>query len=254
MNTTTGQGLNVSAPPPLSASLVPSPGVPLAPAGEAGAAAAPAGDPPSFEIGPPPVADESMPCLPGSDGPSVPAFPRVPGETPRAFGAFKVFFELGHARSLPAVADQLHESLSTVKKWSGRYQWFKRIADFEAGLLQQQAEARLADSREHAADWIRRAREWRELEWESARKIRAAAQCFLDSFGDQQVEKMTLGQASRAVQIAARLARLALSDAAPSAAAAPAPIQLEIEAALKKTFGARTDVTESSPASSATLN
>ena len=77
---------------------------------------------------------------------------------------------------------------------------------------------------------------------------------FLDSFGDQQVEKMTLGQASRAVQIAARLARLALSDAAPSAAAAPAPIQLEIEAALKKAFGARTDVTESSPASSATLN
>jgi hypothetical protein len=196
--------------------------------------------------------------LPASD-PVPPALPSffscAPGETPRAFAAFKVFFELGHARSLPAVADQLGENLSTVKKWSGRYQWFRRIADFDAGLLQQQVAARLEDSREQAADWSRRAREWRDLEWDSARKLRAAAQCFLDSFGDQQVEKMTLAQAARAVQIAARLARQSLADAALPAAAGPAPIQLEIEAALKKAFGAATaPAAEPSPAHPANLN
>lgn len=73
--------------------------------------------------------DEPQPSAP-------PAFFKCdPGETPRAFGAFKVFFELGHDRSLSAVADQLGEHLSTVKKWSGRHRWFQRIADFEAGLL-----------------------------------------------------------------------------------------------------------------------
>lgn len=179
--------------------------------------------------------------LPG-DGSLPPAPPWFfkcdPGETPRAFGAFKVFFELGHDRSLPAVADQLGEHLSAVKKWSGRHRWFQRIADFEAGLLQQQAAARFAASRELAADWARRARECREQEWELAGKLRAAALCFLESFGDSQLEKMTIAQAARAVAVAARLARESLADAALPAPSGPAPIQLEIEAALKKAFAA----------------
>ena len=36
---------------------------------------------------------------------STPFFPRAPGETPRAFSAFMTFFQLGHARSCQAVAD-----------------------------------------------------------------------------------------------------------------------------------------------------
>ena len=67
--------------------------------------------------------------------------------------------------------------------------------------------ARLALHQDQAADWARRTRECREYEWETARQLRAAAQCFLESFGDQQVEKMTLARVSRAVQVAARLAR-----------------------------------------------
>ena len=47
----------------------------------------------------------------------VPAFPRVSGETPRAFSAFMAWFQLGHARSLAAVADKLGESPGTVKNW-----------------------------------------------------------------------------------------------------------------------------------------
>ena len=47
-----------------------------------------------------------------------PFFPRAPGETPRAFGAFMTFFQLGHARSCQAVADKLGEGLPTVKNWA----------------------------------------------------------------------------------------------------------------------------------------
>ncbi len=164
-------------------------------------------------------------------------FPRLPGETPRAFGAFLAYFDLSQPRSHAAVADRLGEKLDTVKAWSSRYRWSHRLAAFQSSLLQQQVAAQLALHRDHAADWARRTRECREQEWESARQLRAAAQCFLESFGDQQVEKMTLAQVSRAVQVAARLARQALSADPLPDTANPAPIQLEIEVALQKAFG-----------------
>ena len=60
---------------------------------------------------------------PGGNGDQIavnapaPAFPRVSGETPRAVSAFMAWFQLGHARSLAAVADKLGESPGTVKNW-----------------------------------------------------------------------------------------------------------------------------------------
>jgi hypothetical protein len=195
-------------------------------------AAQPAAVPPPLEIGPPPSAD---------------AFPRAPGETPRAYGAFAAYFALGHARSLPDVADQLGEHLTTVKTWSARFRWSERIASFNAGLLRQAADAQLARHREHADDWARRTRECREQEWDAARKLRAAAQCFLETVGEPQIEKMTLAQASRAIQVAARLARQALSDAPLPETTAPAPIQLEMAAALQKAFGAPAPAAAPSP-------
>ena len=96
----------------------------------------------------------------------------------------------------------------------------------------------MAVHREHAEEWARRTRECREQEWETAQRLRAAAQCFLETVGDSQLEKMTLAQASRALQIAARLARQALSDAALPETTVHAPIQLEMEAALQKAYGA----------------
>ena len=165
------------------------------------------------------------------------SFPRATGETPRAFTAFTAYFTLSRARPLQAVADQLDEHLSTVKKWSVRHQWSERISAFNAGLLQHQAEVQLDLHHEHAADWARRTIECREQEWETAQKLRAAAQCFLETIGDQELGKMTLGQASRALHIAGRLARQALSHGQLPETAPRAPIQQEIEAALKKAFG-----------------
>lgn len=181
--------------------------------------------------------------------PAPPRFPRLPGETPRAFGAFLAYFDLGQPRSLAAVARQLGEKLDSVKKWSSRHRWSDRIASFHSSLLQQQVDAQLACHREIAADWARRSRECREQEWASAQKLRAAAQCFLETFGDQQVEKMTLAQVSRAVQIAARLARQALADAPLPETSAQTPIQLEIEAALQKAYANPDAVPAAVPAS-----
>ena len=103
-------------------------------------------------------------------------FPRLPGETPRAYGAFLVYYDLGHSRSHAAVADRLGEQIDTVKTWSSRYQWSHRITAFQSSLLQQQVAARLALHQDQAADWVPRTRECREHEWETARQLRDAAQ------------------------------------------------------------------------------
>ena len=166
-----------------------------------------------------------------------PTFPRLPGETPRAFSAFQAFFQLGHSRSLAAVAEQLGEKHDTVKFWSSKYRWSERINAFNSGVLQQQAEMETAARCRQAADWSRRTDEYREQEWAVAQKLLLAAHCFLENLGDREVEKMSLAQVSRALEIYARLARHSLSNASASDTPPLAPLQVELAAALKKAFG-----------------
>jgi len=165
-----------------------------------------------------------------------PCFDRFSGETPRAFSAFMAFFNLGHHRSLQAVADLLDEKLDTVKKWSSRFHWNHRIHSFNSGLLQQQAQTEAASHAEQAAEWARRAKIYREHEWSTAQKILDAVQCFFESLGDKHIEKMTLGQVSRAFQISSRIARQALSGTALPEGPVRAPLQLELSAALEKAY------------------
>jgi hypothetical protein len=160
----------------------------------------------------------------------------VPGETPRAFSAFLAFFQLGHARSLQGVADQLGENPATIKNWSSKFRWSDRIHAFNSGLLQQQAEAQAALHRQHSADWARRTREYREQEWAAAQKLLVAVQCFLESFGDREVEKMTLSQVSRALQISSRIARMALSGNTGLEERIETPLETELAAALKRAY------------------
>jgi hypothetical protein len=214
---------------------------PAAPGGGGSASAsAPPESGPTAPL-PSPLCDRPVPQTPGSD-PQVstlglqPPFLLFPGETPRAFSAFMAFFQLGHARSLQAVADQLDESLSTTKKWSSKFRWSGRIQSFNAGLLQQQAEAEAASRQQQAADWARRTAEQREQDWAASQKLRAAAQCFLESFGDREVSRMTLAQVSRALTTSSRLARLALSGATGPEEPVLAPLQLELAAALKRAY------------------
>ena len=178
---------------------------------------------------------------PGPDGPA--AFPRHAGETPRAFGAFLAFFQLGHARSLPAVAAGLGENLGTVRKWSSRYRWSDRLHAFQSGLLRQQALAEAESCRKLAADWARRNGEFREEEWSAAKKLLVAAQCYLENLGDREVEKMSLAQVSRAILIASRISRDALRSNPPPEETAMSAVQVELTAALRKAYGQPAAVT-----------
>jgi hypothetical protein len=140
-----------------------------------------------------------------------PALPLGPGESPRAYSAFMIFFQLGHGRSLRAVAHKLGASIDTIKKWSSRFDWHSRIQSFNAQLLQQRAGADAAFEREQAALWSARMAELREQQWNTAQKLLAVVQCYLENFGDEQLEKTTLSQVTRALVIASKIGRMALA-------------------------------------------
>jgi len=194
----------------------------------------------------------SPPPAPASELP-LPAFARCPGETPRAFGAFLAYFQLGQTRSLSAVADALGENPATVKNWSSKYKWSHRLHTFYAGLLQTQAETEAALQSQNAADWARRTSQYREQEWAASQKLLTAVLCFLESFGDREVEKMTLGQVSRALQISTCISRQALRGDHAHEDPGPTSLQTELLAALKKAYRQPASVAppEPSPVSSA---
>jgi hypothetical protein len=145
------------------------------------------------------------------------------------------FFQLGHTRSLQAVADHLAEKLKTVQAWSTKFHWKDRLNAYNSGLLESQAQAQAEARRQEAADWTRRSSAFREQEWAATQKLLAAAQCFLESFGDREVQHMTLGQVSRALQIASRLGRQTLAGAI--GPQDPTPFQLEFEEAIQRVYG-----------------
>lgn len=149
------------------------------------------------------------------------------------------FFQLGHSRSLQAAADQLGDSLSTVKRWSSLHDWSGRIQAFNSGLLQQQALDQAARQRQHAAAWSARLDRFREQEWEAAQKLIIAAQCFLETFGEEDLHKMTLAQVSRALQVSSAIGRSALAGAELPASADPvlSPAQQQLLDAVKRVYG-----------------
>ncbi len=186
------------------------------------------------------VAADSTPSPSTSPQPagSAPAFPRLPGETPRACSAFTAFLQLGQLRSHQALADQLGEPLGTIKNWASRYQWTERLRQFNSGLLQAHAQAEADRQAKQAADWAARLSRFREQEWDAAQKLLLAAQCFLESFGEEDLRKMTLAQVSRAVSISSQIARAAMvgAELPPPAAPGGSPIQQQLLEALDRAY------------------
>jgi len=203
--------------------------------------------------------------LPSADGqqplPTPPpaddtCFQPATGETPRAFAAFMAFFNLGHSRSLKAVAERLDESLHAVKRWSAKYAWSERIQSFNTGLLRSSAREQAELQSRHAAAWADRLQRFREREWDASEKLNAVAKCFLESFGDEDLGKMNVDQASRAVKISSEIGRQALAGASLPASTEPelSPIQQQLLHALDVAYGQKDSSSEPSSSNPETEN
>ncbi|MFC1705778.1 hypothetical protein ACFL59_03025 [Planctomycetota bacterium] len=82
------------------------------------------------------------------------AWERARGETAKAHQAFLVYRDMGPGRSLAKVAQELGKSKALMDRWSARWRWVSRVAEWDAHqqrlLRDEQEAARRRMARRHA--------------------------------------------------------------------------------------------------------
>ena len=134
----------------------------------------------------------------------------------------------------------MSKSVQLLKRWSAKYDWTGRVAAHAAHLAVVEREATEAVARGKAAEWLKRQQEQREEEWALRGELIAAGRKVLERFKDGS-RGATLGDAARALEIASKLGRLSAgmsTDKTELACDDRGPFWAEMEAALKKVYGA----------------
>lgn len=57
---------------------------------------------------------------------------RQPGETSKAYQAFSIYRDLGAARSVRRVSEELAKTQTVIKRWSSAYNWVERAAAWDS--------------------------------------------------------------------------------------------------------------------------
>jgi hypothetical protein len=168
-------------------------------------------------------------------------------ESAKAFAAFSEYVHMGPERSLAAVGQKLGKSKALLERWSAKYDWPGRVQAQAAYLATVEREATEALARGKSAEWLRRQQMLRETEWAMHERCIAAAQRAFDVFMSREKVYANLGDISRMLEVASKLGRLAsglATDKTELTGEDGGPIRLELEAALKKVYGAVVDVEE----------
>lgn len=109
------------------------------------------------------------------------SFERRPDETEKAFAAFKVFLELGEARTVVAAYRQItgkkeaKQAAGYFNKWASRFDWHARAADYDRHLFR--AETKSVEN--VRAKWAARRETLREDAYSDALALRARARLIL---------------------------------------------------------------------------
>jgi hypothetical protein len=165
-------------------------------------------------------------------------FEQQPKESAKAFAAFSEYLNLGPERSLAVVARKLAKSGQLLKRWSAQYDWAARVQAHAAHLAIVEREATEALTRTKAAQWLTRREEHRDDEWALRSELITASRKVLKRFTEEN-RGATLGDVARALDLASKLGRLATglaTDRTEVTGEGGGPIQIELEAALRKIY------------------
>ena len=176
-------------------------------------------------------------------------FEQLPNESAKAFAAFSMYLSLGPQRSLAAVSRKLKKSEGLMSRWSGKFDWPGRVQAHANHMAVVEREASEAIARSKSAEWLKRAEDVREREWEMHEKCIAAARRALAAFMEREKVYANLADISRILEVASKLGRLAAGMATEKTEVTGedgGPIRVEFEAMLKKINGEPIDV-EASP-------
>ena len=137
------------------------------------------------------------------------------GESDRAFEAFRAYLELGPRRRFVAVGRKVGASLRTVQRWASDFDWRGRIKTYTASCADQSARTESAVHREEILDTAARSKAFRERHFALAEAVLDIAERYLERVEDDDLERLSLADACRALEFASRIAgRATETDAA----------------------------------------
>jgi hypothetical protein len=167
-------------------------------------------------------------------------------ESSKAFSAFMAYFNLGPNRSFADTAEGTYVPLSTIKFWANRFDWKRRVQSHDARVMQRLAEVKANAHALATADWDKRTKELRELEWDTSKKLLDNAKVQLEAMLKKNSGDASFAEICRALETASKLGRLATGLAtAREEVTTPAgrPLQIEITTALDRIYGPVVDIT-----------
>jgi hypothetical protein len=167
------------------------------------------------------------------------AFEQQAMESQKAFAAFSVYLSMGAERSLAAVGKRLGKSEGLIERWSRKYDWPARVQAHASHMAVVEREASEAMVRSKSAEWLKRAEQVREREWQMHEQCILAAERALKAFMAREKVYANLADISRILEVASKLGRLAAgmaTDRTEVTGEDGGPIRVEFEAMLKKIY------------------
>ena len=81
---------------------------------------------------------------------------RQPGESTKAFSAFRLYLDAGYERSVQGVAQKLAKSTNTIKKWAANFNWVARTSDYIQHMANISTKERERQGVADSAKWAER--------------------------------------------------------------------------------------------------
>jgi hypothetical protein len=140
-------------------------------------------------------------------------------ESTPACEARELYLRMGPERSIQKVADQLDKSGALIGRWSSRYDWQQRAAEYDADLAKAAKAAEERKLQASAGRWAERLIATREEAYQTARQLIEKAEAMLKFPLAEQVTKdgktvvkpgrWSFADAARMIDVASRLKQLA---------------------------------------------
>jgi len=167
-------------------------------------------------------------------------FEQQPRETAKAFEAFKLYLELGPARSLAAVSRKLGKSEGLIERWSRHHHWGERVDEHgkHISALTRKAEVQVVN--EFALEHAKRRASQEESEWQIRCELLALAREKIQQWREQPRRLGTLEGIARLLELASKLGRLSCgmaTDRTEKTVEETRTLSIEFKAAIEKIYG-----------------
>jgi hypothetical protein len=131
--------------------------------------------------------------------------PQAPGETNRAYEAFRVYWNLGQKRRVYQVCNKSGAHFVTVKRWKKTFDWKARVKVCNAHLLDQRVQTEAALQSQEIVDTAHAAKDKRQRRCDLANVLFDAVEHFFDELDPDDIEDLSISDACKLLEIALQL-------------------------------------------------